>query len=150
MATLVSSPNQGALYGVPAQEASGYSTESSKNSTIANEKRARKAVEEDAARLHNRVRSLQKGERKAEKRLEETRHKARDIIDLRAQNELRQVEREQRQQQLQVHYNQVYVQVKVLQHTTLTIHMCVVGRACCTAARSRHCKGEKFQEKGEG
>lgn len=86
----------------PTQEASGYSTESSKNTTIANEKKARKAVEEDAARLQNRVQTLQKEEQKAQKRLEETRNKAREILDLRAQNEQRQLEREQRHQQMQV------------------------------------------------
>lgn len=90
-----------ACFAGPLAEASGYSSESSRNTTIANEKKARKAIEEDAARLHNRVTTLQKEEQKAQKRLEETRHKARDILELRAQNERRQLEREQRQQQLQ-------------------------------------------------
>lgn len=85
----------------PGPEASGYSSESSRNTTIANEKKARKAVEEDAARLHNRVTTLQKEEQKAQKRLDETRRKARDLLELRAQNERRQLEREERQQQLQ-------------------------------------------------
>ena len=101
MANYKSYNNQSLFNGV-AQEVSGYSTESSRNNTIANEKRARKAVEEDAARLQNRVQTLQKEEQKALKRLEETRSKARDILSLRAQNEQRQLEREQRQQQMQV------------------------------------------------
>ena len=101
MTTLSSRINCEASFAGPAAEASGYSSESSRNTTIANEKKARKAVEEDAARLHNRVTTLQKEEQKAQKRLEETRHKARDILELRAQNERRQQEREQRQQQLQ-------------------------------------------------
>ena len=101
MANYKSYTNQRIFNGV-ATEVSGYSTESSRNNTIANEKKARKAVEEDAARLQNRVQTLQKEEQKALKRLEETRSKARDILNLRAQNEQRQLEREQRQQQMQV------------------------------------------------
>lgn len=102
MATLSSTANGGAYFAGPAAEASGFSTESSRNNTIANEKKARKAVEEDAARLHSRVTTLQKEEQKAQKRLEETRLKARDLLELRAQNERRQLEREQRHEQLQV------------------------------------------------
>lgn len=101
MATLSSHVHREACMSGPVAEASGYTSESSRNTTIANEKKARKAVEEDAARLHNRVTTLQKEEQKAQKILEETRHKARDILELRAQNEQRQLEREQRQQQLQ-------------------------------------------------
>ena len=102
MTTLSPHLNGGACFAGPAPESSGYSTESSRNTTIANEKKARKAVEEDAARLHSRVTTLQKEEQKAQKKLEETRHKARDLLELRAQNERRQHEREQRHQQLQV------------------------------------------------
>lgn len=102
MNTLASSTSHGGFYAGPTNEDSAYSTESSKNSTIANEKKARKAVEEDAARLQTRVQTLQKEEQKAQKRLEETRLKAHGILSLRAQNEQRQLEREQRHQQLQV------------------------------------------------
>lgn len=106
MSTLSPHVSREACFASPAAEASGYSSESSRNTTIANEKKARKAVEEDAARLHNRVTTLQKEEQKAQKRLDETRHKARDLLELRAQNERRQLEREQRQQQVQVgHFN---------------------------------------------
>lgn len=101
MATLAPRVDRDAYCVGPLPEASGFSTESSRNTTIANEKKARKAVEEDAARLHNRVATLQKEEQKAQKRLEETRYKARDILELRAQNEQRQQEREHRHQQLQ-------------------------------------------------
>ena len=99
-----------AVFASPGAEASGYSSESSRNTTIANEKKARKAVEEDAARLHNRVTTLQKEEQKAQKRLDETRHKARDLLELRALNERRQLEREQRQQQLQAGHSQPKLQ----------------------------------------
>lgn len=101
MSTLSPHMTREACFASPGPEASGYSSESSRNTTIANEKKARKAVEEDAARLHNRVTTLQKEEQKAQKRLDETRHKARDLLELRAQNEQRQLEREQRQEQLQ-------------------------------------------------
>lgn len=101
MSTLSPHMTREAGFASPGPEASGYSSESSRNTTIANEKKARKAVEEDAARLHNRVTTLQKEEQKAQKRLDETRRKARDLLELRAQNERRQLEREERQQQLQ-------------------------------------------------
>lgn len=77
-------------------------SDSSKNTRIADEKRARKAVEEDAARLQNRVQTLQKEEQKAQKRLEETRLKAQDLLSLRARNEQKQLEREERYRQQQV------------------------------------------------
>ena len=77
-------------------------SETSKNTRIADEKRARKAVEEDTARLQNRVQTLQKEEQKAQKRLNETRLKAQDLLALRARNEQKQTEREQRYQQQQV------------------------------------------------
>lgn len=82
---------------------SAYLTsETSKNTRIADEKRARKAVEEDAARLQNRVQTLQKEEQKAQKRLEETRSKAQDLLALRVKNEQKQLEREERYRQQQV------------------------------------------------
>lgn len=89
-------------YSSSAVEPAYINTESSKNTRIADEKRARKAVEEDAARLQNRVQTLQKEEQKAQKRLEETRLKAQDLLALRAQNEQKQLEREERHRQQQV------------------------------------------------
>ena len=89
-------------YSSSAVEPAYINTESSKNTRIADEKRARKAVEEDAARLQNRVQTLQKEEQKAQKRLEETRLKAQDLLALRAQNEQKQLEREERYRQQQV------------------------------------------------
>eukprot|EP00798_Chlamydomonas_sp_ICE-L_P031811 gene31811-7013_t len=64
------------------------------------EKRARKIAEEDAARLYNRVRQLQKEEEKAGKRISETKKKAREIIKLRERNELVRQEKEDRMREL--------------------------------------------------
>lgn len=66
------------------------------------EKRARKVAEEDALRLYNRVRQLQKEEEKAQKRIQETKKKAKDIIRLRERNELVRQEKEQRSKELQL------------------------------------------------
>ena len=73
----------------------------SNDATISAEKRARKAAEEDAARLYNRVKQLQKEEDKAKRRVDETKQKAAEILKLRERNEQRQQEREQRLVQLQ-------------------------------------------------
>lgn len=51
------------------------------------ERRARKAAEEDALRLYNRVRQLQKEEEKARKRIDETRKRAEEIQSNRLRNQ---------------------------------------------------------------
>mmetsp|Transcript_20587 Transcript_20587/g.52766 ORF Transcript_20587/g.52766 Transcript_20587/m.52766 type:complete len:355 (-) Transcript_20587:112-1176(-) len=51
------------------------------------ERRARKAAEEDALRLYNRVRQLQKEEEKARKRIDETRKRAEEIQAHRLRNQ---------------------------------------------------------------
>lgn len=88
------------LVGSPSQR-SVASTNALTN-TVLNEKRARKAAEEDALRLYNRVRQLEKEEDKAQKRIEETRKRAQDILRLRQRNEQKQSERELRLRQLQL------------------------------------------------
>lgn len=65
------------------------------------EKRARKLAEDDATRLYNRVRQLQKEEEKAQKRIQDTKKKANEIIKLRERNELVKQEKELRMAQLQ-------------------------------------------------
>jgi len=65
------------------------------------EKRARKLAEDDALRLYNRVRQLEKEEDKAQRRIQETRKKAKEIIKLRERNELVKQEKELRMRQLQ-------------------------------------------------
>lgn len=67
--------------------------------TILAEKRARKAAEDDALRLYNRVRQLQKEEDRAQKRIAETKKKAKEIIRLRERNEQKLLEKEQRRQE---------------------------------------------------
>ncbi len=67
--------------------------------TILAEKRARKAAEDDALRLYNRVRQLQKEEDRAQKRITETKKKAKEIIRLRERNEQKLLEKEQRRQE---------------------------------------------------
>lgn len=64
--------------------------------SILAEKRARKAAEDDALRLYNRVRQLQKEEDRAQKRIVETKKKAKEIIKLRERNEQKLIEKEQR------------------------------------------------------
>jgi hypothetical protein len=64
------------------------------------EKRARKLAEEDALRLYNRVRQLQKEEDKAARRIQDTKKKAKEIIKLRERNELLRQEKEARLAQL--------------------------------------------------
>lgn len=64
--------------------------------SILAEKRARKVAEEDALRLYNRVRQLQKEEDKAVKRIQDTKKKAQEIIRLRERNELTRQEKERR------------------------------------------------------
>ncbi|KAG1663826.1 hypothetical protein FOA52_013391 [Chlamydomonas sp. UWO 241] len=65
------------------------------------EKRARRLAEDDAARLYNRVRQLQKEEEKAGKRISETKKKAKEIVKLRERNQLVKQEKELRMEQLQ-------------------------------------------------
>ncbi|GAX75926.1 hypothetical protein CEUSTIGMA_g3369.t1 [Chlamydomonas eustigma] len=65
------------------------------------EKRARKLAEDDALRLYNRVRQLEKEEDKAQRRIQETRKKAKEIVKLRERNELVRQEKELRMRQLQ-------------------------------------------------
>ena len=157
MTTLSPHANGGAYSAGPAAEASGFSTESSRNTTIANEKKARKAVEEDAARLHSRVTTLQKEEQKAQKRLEETRLKAKDLLELRAQNERRQLEREQRHEQLQVGQKFLALQQHMMSSSSILLagnllirHCAPVERACCSAARLWLSKREELLKEGQG
>lgn len=72
------------------------------STNILMEKRARKMAEEDALRLYNRVRQLQKEESKALKRIQDTKQKAKEIIRLRERNELQRQEKEARYQALQI------------------------------------------------
>ena len=65
------------------------------------ERRARRMAEEDALRLYNRVRQLEKEEEKADKRIVDTRKKAKEIVKLRERNELVKQEKELRLLQLQ-------------------------------------------------
>ena len=58
-------------------------------------------AEEDALRLYNRVRQLEKEEEKADKRIVDTRKKAKEIVKLRERNELVKQEKELRLLQLQ-------------------------------------------------
>ncbi|GIL47725.1 hypothetical protein Vafri_3901 [Volvox africanus] len=69
--------------------------------TILAEKRARKAAEDDALRLYNRVRQLQKEEDRAQKRIIETKKKAKEIIKARERNEQKLIEKEQRHREQQ-------------------------------------------------
>lgn len=69
--------------------------------TILAEKRARKVAEDDALRLYNRVRQLQKEEDRAQKRIVETKKKAKEIIRARERNEQKLIEKEHRQRELQ-------------------------------------------------
>jgi hypothetical protein len=78
-----------------------YGDQSSLNTNILMEKRARKMAEEDATRLYNRVRQLEKEEDKAGKRISETKKKAREIVKLRERNELIRQEKELRMKELQ-------------------------------------------------
>ena len=81
--------------------ASGDGSDSQITRTILLEKRARRLAEEDALRLYNRVRQLQKEEDKAKKRIVETKKKATEIIKLRERNELKLQEKEVRLSELQ-------------------------------------------------
>lgn len=74
--------------------------ESEQATNILLEKRARRVAEEDALRLYNRVRQLQKEEDKAQKRIQQTKTKAKEIIRLRERNELQRQEKELRLQEL--------------------------------------------------
>lgn len=70
--------------------------------TVLQEKRLRKAAEEDALRLYNRVRQLQREEQKAEKRIEETKERANEVLSLRERNVQKAREKELRLRELQV------------------------------------------------
>lgn len=158
---------------------SAYLTsETSKNTRIADEKRARKAVEEDAARLQNRVQTLQKEDQKAQKRLEETRLKAQDLLALRARNEQKQLEREERYRQQQVRTRahswcnvsrltvpvmlwsliQESLSASTKQLASCSLYLCKTlkrgvfswtGRTGSTAARLWQCQGDQLQEEGQ-
>ena len=58
-------------------------------------------AEDDALRLYNRVRQLEKEEEKAQKRILDTKKKAKEIVKLRERNELVKQEKELRLRQLQ-------------------------------------------------
>eukprot|EP00192_Tetraselmis_astigmatica_P010932 CAMPEP_0117673760 /NCGR_PEP_ID=MMETSP0804-20121206/14653_1 /TAXON_ID=1074897 /ORGANISM="Tetraselmis astigmatica, Strain CCMP880" /LENGTH=344 /DNA_ID=CAMNT_0005482537 /DNA_START=239 /DNA_END=1273 /DNA_ORIENTATION=+ len=75
--------------------ASAYSGYMGGNSVLL-EKRARKAAEEDALRLYNRVRQLQKEEEKARKRIDETRKRADEIQGYRERNLQKHIEKAER------------------------------------------------------
>lgn len=75
--------------------------DSTMESNILNQKRLRKLAEEDALRLYNRVRQLQKEEERAQKRIQDTKKKAKEIVKLRERNEIKQQEKEQRYDELQ-------------------------------------------------
>ena len=67
--------------GLQQQQQQGEATsQPSMEATISAEKRARRAAEEDAAKLLNRVKQLQKEEDKAKRRIHETRRKAQDVL----------------------------------------------------------------------
>eukprot|EP00191_Tetraselmis_sp_GSL018_P004139 CAMPEP_0177609430 /NCGR_PEP_ID=MMETSP0419_2-20121207/19084_1 /TAXON_ID=582737 /ORGANISM="Tetraselmis sp., Strain GSL018" /LENGTH=338 /DNA_ID=CAMNT_0019104353 /DNA_START=316 /DNA_END=1332 /DNA_ORIENTATION=- len=82
----------------PSLAGSSQSQGLSPNSVLL-EKRARKAAEEDALLLYNRVRQLQKEEEKARKRIEETRKRADEIRGYRLRNALKQEEKAERLEQ---------------------------------------------------
>uniref|UniRef100_A0A7R9YRY9 EF-hand domain-containing protein n=1 Tax=Chlamydomonas euryale TaxID=1486919 RepID=A0A7R9YRY9_9CHLO len=94
-----------------------YASEMSTNILL--EKRARKLAEEDAARLYNRVRQLQKEEEKAGKRISETRKKAREIVRLRERNQLIKQEKQLRMQQLDELIEQQKLENQRLKEETL-------------------------------
>ena len=62
----------------------------------------RMAAEEDAMRLYNRVRQLEREEQKASKRIEETRRRAKEVLTLRERNERHLREKELRLRELQL------------------------------------------------
>lgn len=64
--------------------------------TILGQQRARKNAQDEALLLYNRVRQLQKEEEKAQKRIVETKKKAKEIIKLRERNELKLQEKYER------------------------------------------------------
>lgn len=113
MATYLSSTGNssrgGGSRGATAPDTSGASPDGKAGSpyyaematNILLEKRARKLAEDDATRLYNRVRQLQKEEEKAQKRIQDTKKKANEIIKLRERNELVKQEKELRMAQLQ-------------------------------------------------
>lgn len=80
--------------------AGSYGLDQEIPTSILLEKRARKLAEDDALRLYNRVRQLQKEEGKAHKRIQDTKRKAKEIIRYRERNELLRQEKEQRYQEL--------------------------------------------------
>jgi hypothetical protein len=90
----------GTLSGMGAKSDDAW-REEALNTNILLEKRARKQAEEDATKLYNRVRQLQKEEEKAQKRIVYTKKKANEIVRLRERNELIRQEKELRMLQLQ-------------------------------------------------
>ncbi len=83
-----------------AQAAGSLAGFSPGGTTILMEKRARKVAEDDALKLYNRVRQLHKEEDRAERRIADTRRRAKEIVRHRRRNELRVEEKELRLQQL--------------------------------------------------
>lgn len=65
------------------------------------ELRRRKQVEQDAAVLRNRIFQLERQEQRADKRIEQTKQRARDVLEQRERNELREREKRQALQQMQ-------------------------------------------------
>lgn len=70
-------------------------------STILDGRRARQLAADDATRLYNRVRQLQKEDEKAQRRIEETKKKSREILKLRERNDQKMLEKEMRIKEIQ-------------------------------------------------
>lgn len=63
--------------------------------SVLQEVKKRKQVEDDALRLRNRLLQLERQAHKAEKRIVQTKQRAKDILDQRQRNERRESERKQ-------------------------------------------------------
>lgn len=79
----------------------GIEAASIRGSDAFKEFRRRKQVEHDAAVLRNRILQLERQEQRADKRIEQTKQRAREVIGQRERNEQRERERKQALQQLQ-------------------------------------------------
>jgi TolA-binding protein len=65
------------------------------------EHRRRKQVEHDAAVLRNRILQLERQEQRADKRIEQIKQRAKDVLEQRERNEQRERERQQALQRVQ-------------------------------------------------
>jgi tRNA uridine 5-carbamoylmethylation protein Kti12 len=107
------------------------------DASVLQEQQKRKQVEHDANRLRNRLLQLERQTEKADKRIVQTKKRAKDILDQRERNERRELERqcyiEELQEELRQHRQDI---AKCADARSAAIQQCSATSLCRRAARA--------------